>query len=108
MPDIHSVLLVGVIALVTVGLRFLPFAVFSGKNKTPRFIIYLGTVLPFAVMGMLVIYCLRNISFLSLPFGLPELISVLAVVLLHLWKKNTLISIISGTACYILLVQLVF
>lgn len=108
MPDIHSVLLVGVIALVTVGLRFLPFAVFSGKNKTPQFVIYLGTVLPFAVMGMLVIYCLRNISFLSSPFGLPELISVLAVVLLHLWKKNTLISIIGGTACYMLLAQLVF
>ncbi|MEE1003231.1 MAG: AzlD domain-containing protein [Acutalibacteraceae bacterium] len=108
MPNLHSALLIAVIAVVTVILRFLPFLVFGGKRKTPPFITYLGQVLPYAIIGMLVIYCLRNIAFTSSPFGLPELISSGVVVLLHLLKRNTLISIIGGTACYMLLIQLVF
>lgn len=107
MFNVHSALMVGVIALVTVLLRFLPFLVFRNK-KTPEFITYLGKVLPFAIMGMLVVYCLKNTSFTSLPFGIPEIISVTLVVLLHLWKRNTLLSIIGGTACYMLLVQVIF
>lgn len=108
MNSTHSTLLVAVIALVTMALRFLPFLVFNEKRKTPTYITYLGKVLPYAIMGMLVIYCLRNISFTTSPFGIPELISCAVVVLLHIWKSNTLLSIISGTACYMLLVQLVF
>lgn len=107
MINLHSALLVGVIAAVTVLLRFLPFWVFAGR-KTPAFITYLGKVLPFAVMGMLVVYCLRGISFVAPPHGIPELVSVALVAMLHLWKRNTLLSIISGTVCYMLLVQLVF
>ena len=107
MINTHSVLIVAVVSIVTALLRFLPFLVF-GNRETPKFVAYLGKVLPFAVMGMLCVYCLKNISFSSAPFGIPEVISVLAVVLLHLWKRNTLLSIIGGTACYILLVQLVF
>ena len=107
MIDIHSVLLVVVVSAVTVLLRFLPFLVFSGR-ETPKFIAYLGKVLPYAVMGMLCVYCLRGISFASAPHGIPELVSVALVVLLHLWRRNTLLSIIGGTACYMLLVQLVF
>lgn len=107
MPNLHSALLVAVIAAVTALLRFLPFLIF-GKRKTPAFISYLGKVLPFAVMGMLVVYCLRNTTFASTPYGIPELVSVAAVVLLHLWRRNTLLSIIGGTACYMLLVQMVF
>ncbi|MBQ4557366.1 MAG: AzlD domain-containing protein [Clostridia bacterium] len=107
MIDIHSVLLVAVVSAVTIAIRFLPFLVFSGR-ETPAFITYLGKVLPYAVMGMLCVYCLREISFVSAPFGIPELVSVAAVVLLHLWRRNTLISIIGGTVCYMLLVQLVF
>lgn len=103
----NDILLVAVIVLVTAFTRFLPFVVFSGR-ETPRFVVYLGKVLPYAVMGMLCVYCLKGISFVSVPFGAPELISVLIVVLLHLWRRNTLLSIIGGTACYMLLVQLVF
>lgn len=107
MNNINSVLMVAVIALVTVVLRFMPFWVF-GNRKTPAFITYLGRVLPYAIMGMLVIYCLRGISFLSSPFGIPELLACAVVVLLHLWRRNTLVSIVGGTAVYMLLIQLVF
>ena len=100
-------LTVAVISAVTILLRFLPFMIF-GKRETPTFVLYLGKVLPFAVMGMLCVYCLKGVSFPAFPYGLPELISVALVVLLHLWKRNTLLSIIGGTACYMLLVQLVF
>lgn len=108
MPDIHSVLIIAVIALVTVALRILPFLIFGEKRETPKFISYLGKVLPFAIMGMLVVYCLRNTSFLEYPYGIPEIISCALVAVLHLWRKNTLISIIGGTVCYMLLIQLVF
>lgn len=107
MFDIHAAALVAVVALVTIFLRFLPFLIFRNRTS-PAFVTYLGKVLPFAIMGMLVVYCLRNISFSVIPFGIPEVISVALVVGLHVWKKNTLLSIISGTVCYMLLVQFVF
>lgn len=105
---VNACAIILVIALVTMALRFLPFLIFGGKRQTPKFITYLGQVLPYAIMGMLVIYCLRGISFSSMPFGIPELLACALVVVLHLWKKNTLLSIIGGTVCYMLLVQLVF
>ena len=108
MIDFYSVKMIAVIALVTVALRFLPFFVFNGKRQTPCYISYLGKVLPFAIMGMLVIYCLRNISFAAMPFGIPELLGCTAVAGLHLWKRNTLLSIGAGTVFYILLIQTVF
>ena len=92
----------------TLLLRFLPFLIFNGKRETPPYIIYLGRVLPYAIMGMLVIYCLRGISFTAAANFLPELIACAVVVLAHVWKRNTLLSIISGTVCYMLLVQFVF
>ena len=107
MFDIHAAALVAIVALVTIALRFLPFIIFRGI-ETPKFITYLGKVLPFAIMGMLVVYCLRNISLAATPFGIPEIISVALVVALHVWKKNTLLSIIGGTVCYMVLVQMVF
>ncbi len=103
----HSVHIVAVVALVTIALRFLPFIIFRGK-QTPKFILYLGRVLPYAIMAMLVVYCLRSTSVLSYPFGLPELIATVCVVLLHLWRKNTLLSIGAGTVAYMLLIQFVF
>ena len=103
----HNILLVAVVAAVTILLRFLPFWVF-GNRKTPAYILYLGKYLPYAIMGMLVVFCLKNITFLQSPFGAPELISCAVVVGLHLWLRQTLISIIGGTACYMLLIQLVF
>ena len=104
----HSVLIIAVILLVTVLLRYLPFLIFGKKRKTPKIITYLGTVLPFAIMGMLVIYCLKDTKILSYPFGIPEAIACIAVALLHLWKRNTLLSIGAGTVLYMLLVQFVF
>ena len=108
MPDLHSAKLIAVIALVTIALRFLPFVIFSGKRQTPAYISYLGKVLPFSIMGMLVIYCLRNISFSAAPFGIPELLSCAVVAALHLWKRNTRLSIAAGTIFYMILVQTVF
>ena len=108
MPDIHAALMIAVIALVTAGLRFLPFLIFGENRTTPPLITYLGQFLPFAIMGMLVVYCLKDVSFVSGSFGIPEAIGCAAVALLHIWKRNTLLSIGAGTVCYMLLVQLVF
>lgn len=108
MNDVHGVLIVAVVALVTMGLRFLPFLVFGGKRTTSGYLTYLGKVLPYAIMGMLVVYCLKGVQFTAAPFGLPELIACGIVVLLHLWKRSTLISIVGGTVCYMVLVQAVF
>ena len=104
----HDVLLIVVAALVTMATRFLPFLIFGENRKTPPIIEYLGKVLPFAIMGMLVVYCLKDVSFLAFPYGLPELIACAVVAALHVWKRNSLLSIGGGTVCYMLLVQLVF
>ena len=108
MNDLHSIKMIGIIALVTIALRFLPFFVFSGKKQTPAYMTYFGKVLPFAIMGMLVVYCLKDMTLVSAPFGVPELIGCALVALLHIWKRNTLLSIGAGTVCYMLLVQFVF
>lgn len=108
MPDLHSAWMIAVIALVTAALRFLPFWIFRENRKTPPLVSYLGQVLPFAIMGMLVVYCLKDISFTGAPFGIPEMIGCTVVALLHIWKRNTLLSIGAGTVCYMLLVQFVF
>ena len=97
-----------VMAAVTALLRFLPFWVFGGKRQTPAIITYLGKVLPCAIMGMLVVYCLKDISFTGAPFGIPEILGCAVVTILHIWKRNTLLSIGAGTVCYMLLVQFVF
>lgn len=101
----YEVLLIAVVALVTIVLRFLPFFVFGGGKETPKFISYLGKYLPYAIMGMLVVYCLKGVSFVNAPYGIPEALGVAAVVGLHLWKRNTLLSIAGGTILYMILVQ---
>ena len=108
MSDWTALSLILIMALVTAALRFLPFVIFSKGRKVPEVVAYLGRVLPYAVMAMLVVYCLKGISFVKMPFGLPELISVVLVVVLHVWKRNTLLSIVGGTVCYMVLVQMVF
>ena len=102
----HSAILVAVMSLVTILLRFLPFLVF--RKKVPPCITYLGRVLPPAIIGMLVIYCLKDTVITSAPFGLPELIAGVMVILLQAWKRNALLSILCGTVVYMLLIQLVF
>ncbi|MBQ2750296.1 MAG: AzlD domain-containing protein [Clostridia bacterium] len=101
-------LLAAVVALVTALIRFLPFWIFGGGRKTPPVVEKLGRVLPYAVMGMLVVYCMKGVEFSTLSGFLPALIATLVVVGLHLWKRNTLVSIVCGTISYMLMVQLVF
>ena len=107
MDKLHAAALVAVIAGVTIALRFAPFLLLRGR-ETPKFIAYLGRVLPYAIMGMLVVYCLRGTSFAVVSNWMPQLIATTLVVLLHVWKRNTLLSIIAGTACYMILVQVIF
>lgn len=95
-------------AVVTYLLRAFPFLVFSGKKPTPKFVLYLGKVLPYAIIGMLVIYCVKDISFDSVSHFLPYIIAGAVVVILHVWRRNTLLSIIAGTLSYMALVQFVF
>ena len=102
----RSGILVAIMAIVTILLRFLPFWVF--KKNTPKYISYLGEVLPAAIIGMLVVYCLRNTDIIVAPHGLPELIATAIVVGLQIWKRNALVSILSGTVAYMLMVQLFF
>lgn len=96
-----------VIAVVTFGTRIAPFLLF-GKGKataTPSYIVYLGNFLPPAVIAMLIVYCLKNVDFLASPHGLPEIAGILVVTLLHLWKRNNLLSILGGTIVYMVIVQ---
>ena len=102
--NLHSIFIVAVVAIVTIALRFLPFFIFGGKKETPEIILYLGKVLPYAIMGMQVIYCLRDIPAGSFQAGATQLFACGVVVLLHLWKRNTLISIIGGTIVYMFFV----
>lgn len=104
----REVWLIVVMAMVTALLRFLPFLIWSGKRKTPEIVLYLGKVLPYAIMAMLVVYCLKGVNVLTAPHGLPEFIAVVVVAALHVWKRNTLLSIIVGTGVYMFLVQVVF
>lgn len=101
-------MIVAVAALVTVALRVLPFLIFGGNKETPPVITYLGRVLPYAIMGMLVVFCLKEVSLVRGPYGAPEFISCFIVAALHIWKRNTLLSIVGGTACYMVLLQAVF
>ncbi|MCD8083183.1 MAG: branched-chain amino acid transporter permease [Clostridiales bacterium] len=102
--------------IVTIGMciagttltRFLPFLLFRSNAPTPKYVQYLGKILPGAVFSMLVVYCLRHVTPLQYSYGLPELISIAVTVVMHLWKRQMLLSIAAGTICYMLLVQLIF
>ena len=101
-----SAALIATMSIVTIALRFLPFIAF--RKQTPEYVSYLGRVLPPAIIGMLVIFCLKDITPAVHPFGLPELIAVVCVVIVQVWKRNSLISILTGTVIYMILVQMVF
>ena len=107
MTTTQSILTVAAVVLGTMVTRFLPFIIFPEGKKPPEFIKYLGTVLPYAVIGLLVIYCLKDVDFGS-TYGIPELLAIVFIVLLHKWKKNILLSIGGGTVFYMLLVQFIF
>lgn len=102
----HDILLVVIASVVTILIRFIPFLIFGRNKNTPQYIIYLGNVLPMAIMGMLVVYCLKGVSLTSFSGFGPELIASLSVVILHIWKRNTLLSILGGTVLYMILVAI--
>ena len=104
----HSLILVAVMTLVTAFIRFSPFILFPEGRKRPKVITYLGTVLPYAIIGMLVVYCFKGKSVFEYPYCIPELLAAALVVGLHIWKRNTLISVFAGVAFYMILVQLIF
>lgn len=108
MDKTHVFLMLLVIAAVTAALRALPFLIFRSGKQTPEFVSYLGKTLPFAIMGMLVVFCLRNTAVLSAPYGAPELLSLLLVIGLQIWRRNSILSIVGGTVCYMALVNFVF
>ena len=108
MTTIQKILTIAMVVLGTMTTRFLPFLVFPAGKKTPPYIQYLGKVLPAAALGMLVIYCLKDVSIFTGMHAIPELVSIGAVVLLHFWKRQMLLSIMGGTILYMVLVQFVF
>ncbi len=106
--NVHALLQVLVMAAVIAFTRFLPFLAFPEGKKTPRVITYLGSVLPYAIIGMLVVYCFKGVSVVTYPWGLPELIAAVFVAGIHVLLRNTLVSVFGGVAVYMILVQLVF
>ena len=108
MTTAQQLITILMISLGTMSMRFLPFLIFPAGKPTPKYIQYLGKVLPGAVFGMLVVYCLKNVSVTAFPFGIPELIGIAVTAGLHLWRRQILLSVAGGTAVYMLLVQLVF
>ncbi|NMA68502.1 MAG: branched-chain amino acid transporter AzlD [Desulfitobacterium sp.] len=104
----QSLIIIAVIAIGTFLTRALPFILFPAHKETPAFVRYLGNVIPFAAIAMLVIYCLKNVSLLAAPYGLPEGIAIAFILFIHLWRRNVLLSIGGGTLLYMALVQFVF
>ena len=108
MNDTEKLITIAAMAAGTLITRYLPFIFFPEGRKIPKFVIYLGKVLPYAVISFLTVYCLRNVSLTKAPYALPEAVSIVCIIILHLWRKNTLLSIGAGTAIYMILVQYIF
>lgn len=108
MTPLQTVVVVAIMALAIFGTRTLAFVAFPANRPTPRFVVYLGRVLPFAITAMLIVYCLKEVQVTAPPYGLPELIAILVVAGLFLLFKNSLLAIAAGTILYMVLVQLVF
>lgn len=108
LTDLQAVVIILVTALATIITRFVPFVLFPEGKEYPKIITYLSKVLPPAMMGLLVIYCLKNVSVFSQSHAIPEILSIAAVAILHLWKRNILFSIAVGTVLYMLMVQVIF
>ena len=104
----HAIIIIAVMGGVTLATRVLPVLVFGRSEKIPEFILYLGKVIPYTAMGLLIVYCLRDVSVLHGSHGLPELIAMAAVTGSYLWKRNAILSVIIGTVLYMFLLQTVF
>ncbi len=108
LTPVQTLIIIGAVTLGTVITRLLPFILFRKQTSEHSYISYLGRVLPYAAIGLLVVYCLKDVSFLSSPYGLPEAIAIAVIAALHYWKGNALLSIGTGTVVYMVLVQFVF
>lgn len=104
-PTLYAIIMVAICAIITFATRLAPFVLFGRSNRPPELVRYLGKMLPPAVMAILIVYCLKSVDFTSVAQLAPQLISIAVVVLLHIWKRNNLLSIGSGTVCYMVLVQ---
>ena len=108
LTPIQTLLMIAAVAAGTMITRFLPFLLFPEHKKQPKLINDLSRLLPPAMMGLLVVYCLKSVSVFTFPYGIPEFISIALIAILHLWKKNVLLSIGAGTVCYMICVQVIF
>ncbi|MDQ0878630.1 branched-subunit amino acid transport protein AzlD [Paenibacillus sp. V4I3] len=108
MTLIERMITIGMVVLGTMMTRFIPFIIFPSGRPTPSYVQYLGKVLPSAALGLLVVYSIKDVKFLSGNHGVPELISIVLVALLHIWKRNMFLSIASGTLIYMFLIQFLF
>ena len=107
--QMHAIIIILVMGLITLATRLIPVFVFGrGDKKVPDYILYLGKVVPFTAMGLLIVYCLKDVPILESPHGLPELIALAIVSGTYLWKRNTILSVVIGTVVYMMLVQMVF
>ena len=106
--DNHAALVILIMGLVTLATRLLPVLIFGRGEKVPDYILYLGKVVPFTAMGLLIVYCLKDVSVVESPHGLPELIALAIVSGTYLWKRNTILSVVIGTVVYMVLIQMVF
>ncbi len=108
MTVLEQIITIGMVVLGTMMTRFIPFIIFPSGRPTPSYVQYLGKVLPSAALGLLVVYSIKDVEFLSGNYGVPELISIVLVALLHIWKRNMFLSIASGTFAYMFLIQFLF
>jgi branched-subunit amino acid transport protein AzlD len=108
LTETQTIIMILAVAAGTIVTRFLPFVLFPENKEVPAYIVYLGKALPPAMMGLLVVYCLKGVHVLNSPFGIPELLAIISIIFLHKWKSNALLSIGGGTAIYMILVQMVF
>ncbi|MCM1286136.1 MAG: AzlD domain-containing protein [Acetobacter sp.] len=104
----QTLILILVAAVCTFATRAFPFVLFSGKKEVPEFVKYLGDILPVAIIGVLIVYCLKDFAMGDKNIILPQLIAVAVTAILHIWKRNTLLSIAAGTIGYMLLINFVF
>ena len=104
----HAMIVIAVMGLAVLSTRIVSVLIFGRGERVPEFILYLGRVVPYTAMGLLIVYCLRDMPVLDAPHGLPEIISLTVVTVTYLWKRNTILSVVAGTALYMFLVQSIF
>ncbi len=104
----HAMIVIAVMGLAVLSTRIVPVLIFGRGERVPEFILYLGRVVPYTAMGLLIVYCLRDVPVMDAPHGLPEIISLAVVTVTYIWKRNTILSVVIGTALYMFFVQSVF